>query len=422
MKRSFLLSLLFLLSLGISSNIFGQKSNNSDAYTIITNPGENAAVEMRINWHTDVNMVDSYCIYTEAEDSHWAEARKEHPKKEICEVFDSIYSKNPAGENIYEEARFLRCTAQLKGLKPNTHYMYRVGSNNLSEVHYFKTAPASGNSSASGNTNIGIISDFHSYTPLPKRKEAAMDMIRTLERQNGKDLDFILHVGDVCAWGASYSFWKDLYSEEAFSKYMWAGVNGNHDNMDRKSKKLSNVYFKNVNNNPLNGYKGEKGVCYFFKYNNALFIMLNNEDMRTEEGLKEAQKWVRKVIKKNPARFTIVVEHYQWFYGNDGKTSQFNRWHELFEECGVDLAIAGNNHVYVRTDAINGTVYIQTPSSDNERGVEMKEWTDNKDIIKYRWSEGGNTVGALIMNFEENRIKVTLYDRNGVSLDEVRVE
>lgn len=282
--------------------------------------------------------------------------------------------------------------------------------------------PASGNSPASGNANIGIISDFHSYTPLPKRKEAAMDMIRTLEEQNGKDLDFILHVGDVCAWGASYSFWKDLYSEEAFSKYMWAGVNGNHDNMDRKSKKLSNVYFKNVNNNPLNGYKGEKGVCYFFKYDNVLFIMLNNEDMRTDEGLKEAQKWVRKVIKKNPARFTIVVEHYQWFYGNDGKTSQFNRWHELFEECGVDLAIAGNNHIYVRTDAINGTTYIQTPSSDNERGVEIKEWTDNKDIIKYRWSEGGNTVGALIMNFEENRIKVTLYDRNGVSLDEVRVE
>lgn len=47
-------------------------------------------------------------------------------------------------------------------------------------------------------------------------------MIDTLEVCNGGDFDLMLHVGDVCAWGGSYSFWKDLYDQPQFKKYLWA--------------------------------------------------------------------------------------------------------------------------------------------------------------------------------------------------------
>lgn len=230
--------------------------------------------------------------------------------------------------------------------------------------------------------------------------------------------------------GGSYSFWRDLYEKSQFSKYMWAGVNGNHDNMDRKSTRLSNDYFRYANNNPLNGYPGEMGVCYFFKYGQVLFIMLNNEMMRKDEGLGAAQQWVKKVITENPMKYIVVMEHYQWFFANNGKTSQYERWHELFDEYGVDLAIAGNNHIYARTNAIyndcetdgtKGTVYLQTPSSDNERGQATGEWTNNKDKIKYIWSEGPKTVGALLMNVDDRRITLTLYDREGRAVDSVDV-
>ena len=119
-----------------------------------------------------------------------------------------------------------------------------------------------------------------------------------------------------------------------------------------------------------------------------------------------------KVISENPAKYIIVMEHYQWFYATDGRTSQYARWHDLFDECGVDLAIAGNNHIYARTNAIyhdaetdgtTGTVYLQTPSSDNERGQATKEWTDNKDKIKFIWSEGPQTVGALLMHVADSK-------------------
>lgn len=397
----------------------------SDVYTIIANPGENASKSIRINWHSDLNDEPAYCFYTECNNNNWNKAKKAIAKQELCTAYDSMYSKTPAGENIYERVRFTRNTVELSSLKPDTKYMYRIGTNsNNGEVRYFKTAPIKGEWTAA------IISDFHAYTPLPKRVTSAMNMINTLENSNNADFDMILHVGDIIAWGGSYSFWRDLYTNEPFKKYMWAGLNGNHDNMDRTNKKNSNNFFRYANNNPENGYKGEIGVCYHFTYGETLFIMLNNENMRSDEGLAVAQEWVKKVIKENPAKFTIVMEHYQWFFGTSGKTSQYNRWKDLFDECGVDLAIGANNHIYARTNALyqgketngnKGTIYVQTPSSDNERGQAMKEWTDNKNIIKYRWSEGPQTVGAMTMRCSGDKLYLKLYDRYGNIIDTVTV-
>ncbi|KQC00086.1 metallophosphoesterase family protein [Pedobacter sp. Hv1] len=403
-------------------------------YTIIANPGENASSEIRFNWHTNIGSGDSYIIYTRRSDKNWKNAISARADQELCTVFDSIYSKKPNGENFYEDVRFIRNTIALQGLKEDTEYQYKLSSeqkptssphsNQNSEIHYFKTAPKS------SKWNMGIISDMHVYAPLPNRQKAAMEMVRQLEKQNKKPFNMMLHVGDMAAWGGSYSFWPTLYADSTFSKYVWAGVNGNHDNMTRLNAQ-SNKFFHSVNNNPLNGYQGEIGVSYHFIYGDALFVMLNNEAMKSDEELAKAQDWTREVIKNNPAKYVIVLEHYQWFMGDDGKSSQYNRWKELFDQCGVDLAISGNNHIYVRTNAIyadketdgsKGTVYIQTPSSDNERGRPLEEQLYNKDLIKFRWSEGSKTVGALIMKAEKKRLTLTLYDRNGNAIDQVSVK
>lgn len=399
--------------------------NAKDAYTVIVNPAETASTGVRINWHTDEGSGEETCLYTKRSDTKWKHSKKAKARQELITAYDSLSSKRANGEDFIESARFIRNTVELQKLEPATEYMYRLSDDKDAEVRFFKTAPKKGEWTAA------VISDFHSYPPLPKRAVAAMAMLDTLESVNGTDFDFVLHVGDICAWGGSYSFWRTLYSMPQFSKYMWAGVNGNHDNMDRKSTRLSNDYFHYANNNPLNGYEDQMGVCYSFKYGQALFIMLNSEAMRSDEGLAAAQQWVKNTIKNNPSKYIVVVEHYQWFYGNDGRTSQYERWHELFDEYGVDLAIGGNNHIYARTNAIyndretdgkTGTVYLQTPSSDNERGQATDEWTENKDKIRYIWSEGPKTVGALLMNVNDSKITLTLYDRNGTAIDSVDVQ
>lgn len=394
-------------------------------YTVIVNPAENTSTGVRINWHTDEGTGPDTCFYTKVTDKKWEHSKQAIAEQEVITAFDSLSSKRPDSQDFIERVRFIRNTVELGGLEPDTKYMYRFSTDRNAPARYFKTAPESGSWTAA------VISDFHSYAPLPGRTDAAMAMLDTLEKVNGGDFDMVLHVGDVCAWGGSYSFWRDLYARQHFSKYLWAGVNGNHDNMDRRSTRLSNDYFHYTNNNPLNGYDGETGVCYHFKYGNVLFIMLNNENMRSDAGLAAAQEWVKKTIRENHAKYIVVMEHYQWFYATDGRTSQYGRWHDLFDEFGVDLAIAGNNHIYARTNAIykdvetdgtRGTVYLQTPSSDNERGQATKEWTDNKDKIRFIWSEGPKTVGGVLMNVGDEKMTLTLYDRNGKALDSVSVK
>ena len=386
-------------------------------YTVIANPGQDASTEININFHTDPGAGVRHVKYAPV-GQRWDKALRAEAGQEICTVYDSMYSKRADGENFYETPSPVRNVVNLAGLCPATKYRYLIEGDTV--VRYFRTAPAEARFTAA------IISDFHCYPPLPGRQRAAMAMLDTLRSVNGGDFDLVIHLGDICAWGGSYSFWRGLYEEPYFKNYAWAGLNGNHDNMDRTNKKNSGRFFKNANAVPLNGYAGQEGVCYYFKYGDVLFVALNSEAMRTDEGLAQAQGWVNAVLEKEKARYVVVMEHYQWFFGESGKDSQYPRWRDFFDGHGVDLALGANNHRYVSTPPLKGgkavppgegTVYIQTPSSDDERGESIGDLEYNSGIIKTRWAEGPHTVGAMLMDVTPGRMTLTLYDRHGTIVD-----
>lgn len=396
------------------------------AFSVVASPAENSAKGMNFSWATETDVKTARLEVTEVNDTRWKKSIGGEFQGVLCTTFDGMYSRTAAGENIYEDIVFNKYNASVGGLKSGRDYKYRViAGGDTSQVRYFK-------SSGRKEWSACVIADFHAYPPVAGRTEAAMDMIGVVEKWGGP-IDCVLHLGDIIAWGGSYSFWEGLYNEEPFKRYMWAGVNGNHDNMDRTNKRNTNQFFRHTAAYPENGYPGEEGVCYWFKYGDVLFIMLNNESMRQEEGLQAAQKWVREVVRENPAAYTVVCEHYQWFFGATGKDSQYPRWSGLFDELGVDLALAGNNHIYVSThplkggkvvDGSQGTVYIQTVSTDNDRGSECN-WKEtpefNADKIKFRWSEGARTVGAMHLKVEKKKMVVTLLDRDGNVLDTTEV-
>ena len=86
-----------------------------------------------------------------------------------------------------------------------------------------------------------------------------------------------------------------------------------------RNYELTNQYFRNTSYYPENGYDGEKGVCYHFRYGNALFIMLNNENMHSDENLAKAQNWVKMAAK--------AVDFLSVYYGNLGNSL----WNLLFD-------------------------------------------------------------------------------------------
>lgn len=407
-------------------------------YGIFTGPGQDASTQMGISWAADTTAGSTFVKYTVEKDASWKHARTVRPQQEeLWTAFDGVFSDDINGKECYEHARFIKCGVMLDGLRPDTEYKYVVVDGNGKEYpeHHFKTAGAR-------EWSCCIISDFHSYPPLPKRLESAMDMIRTVEKSD-PSVDWIFSPGDVVAWGGSYSFWRRLFEEEAFHKYFWGRVNGNHDNWTKESQithnfDIPNDYFLGTSYFPRNSFEGEQGVVYHFRYGNALFLMLNTEDMNKKEVFTATRDWMRKVVTEqragsNPPDFVIVCTHYEWFIGTNGRTSEYGRWHELFDELGVDLAVAGNNHVYLRTDPIyqgkvmnpldkKGTVYLVTSSSDDGRGRSFHESRfDNMDLIQCRWTEGPHTVSAVNAVFSPNDIKLKLLDRKGNVIDQAVV-
>lgn len=415
------------------------------AYTIFTNPAEDCSTSMNISWAsppgtqceievTDLNRNKTYiydydngeeeivgvpsAVYEYGDEANDGASLK---SPRLCRTFDNIPSKLADGKDVREQHVFDKHDYTLFDLTPNTKYRYRIitvnpdtGRRQYSDTYYFRTAGAKAWKAA-------IIGDFHHYAPLPSRLEAAMGMLDTLEDE-AAGYDWVLSTGDVCAWGGSYNFWTELSEQPQFKDHMWASVQGNHDH-ESKDKEKSDNFFRDSHFFPHNGYPGQEGVSYWFRYGDVLFLMLNTN---MPGGLHPSLEWMEEVVQAHPSKYIVVVEHHQWLVGTDGSDSQLDRVRNVFDRIGVDLAISGDNHVYLRTKPIydrqvvepeEGTVYIVTPSSDDSRGREIKPLRDNEDIIAKRWSEGAHTVGAMTMDVNPRRIQMTLYDRYGTPQD-----
>ena len=423
------------------------------ANTIFTNPAPDCSSAMDISWITppgilcrieviEKNDPHTYIFDYEESDSSFPIDEPEPvelkahdaPKGTILKVdsldnnFNNIRSKLANNKNVVEHHQFEKHGYRLSTLKPDTEYSYRIlsydkstGQTAHSETRYFHTAGADAWKAA-------VLGDFHHYSPEPGRLASAMKMLNVLDSVAG-GINWVLSTGDECGWGGSLNFWTELSEQPGFKNYMWAPVEGNHDSYD-EDKDKTDVYFQDTHYFPHNGYPGQQGVSYWFKYGDVLFIMLNNEGMLTASGFKAAVEWLEQVIAAHPSKYVVAVEHHQWLVGTDGSNGQLNRWYKEFDRLGVDLAISGHNHAYLRTyplynrkpvESGEGTVYVVNSSSDNERGRALKPIKANQNLIAKRWSEGKHTVGGMVMDVNPQRISMTLYDRYGKAQDSFTV-
>jgi hypothetical protein len=393
----------------------------AEVRSVTASPAEDCSTQMNIGWHADLDETSCTVIYTQRSDRAWSEAKTLAGKSQLSEIFAGIDSKAPDGTDWKEEARFLDYGATLTELKPDTDYMYKVAVNDAptpDTPRYFKTAGAS-------EFTFLWFGDAHAYTPIPSRVKnlnTVLDAAIKIE----PSVDFVFSTGDVVAWGGSYSFWQKLFEQPFAKNYMFADVIGNHDWMMRHNGGKSE-FFAVAHNNPHNGYAGQEGVCYWFIYSDVLFITLNNEAMRTSpEAVEAAKAWAADVILKQKGKYKriFLAEHYQWFDGRNGKSSWYDRWKDFCDEHRVTLALSGNNHVYARTHTLRddqvvsaglGTVYMQVPSSDGERGVEAGSLMMNAEKIASSYSShvpsaGGQvkTIGCVLVDVSPDAIRTRL--------------
>ena len=404
---------------------------------ITTSPAENASTAMNVGFHVPLGYTNCYVQYTLKSDTDWANAKNQsgtfvsYGADEDTNPFYNGYSKDYSGENYYQTNTFLDYSVTLKELTPATEYKYRVSDGaRFSDTYYFKTAGAD-------EWSFVVTGDFHVYYTSVRADNATKAInaaISLADQEALPPVEHIVSIGDIVAWGISYNQWQLLTKQPYFKKYSFANCIGNHDDMDRFGGS-SSAYNAICFNHPTNGYGDEVGTCFYYLYNDVLFIYINYLDPSAE-----AEAWATKVVNSMAGKYkySILVNHRPAISKYTGGTYSYfwNYWADFCDTHKIDLVLAGDHHVYMRSHAIkngsvvadyskdnpDGTVYIAADSADGDRGSSTDvtdSWSSLVASNYYRYNYTGSSadITSMLVSVKQDKltVKFVYYENSGAA-------
>lgn len=179
--------------------------------------------------------------------------------------------------------------------------------------------------------------------------------------KTGNKASFVLSSGDQiqstkkkspnkAAWGSEIEY-SGYLSPDVLKNLPVATTVGNHD-----ADNANYTYHFNTANASELGSNGKVGGDYWFKHDNALFIMLNTQDTNVEEH----RQFIEQTVAANKdCRWRIVTLH-QDIYGSAEHSNEpeiTNLRYQLapiFEDNKVDVVLTGHDHAYSRTQILKG--------------------------------------------------------------------
>lgn len=179
--------------------------------------------------------------------------------------------------------------------------------------------------------------------------------------KTGNKASFVLSSGDQiqstkkkspnkAAWGSEIEY-SGYLSPDVLKNLPVATTVGNHD-----ADNANYTYHFNTANASELGSNGKVGGDYWFKHDNALFIMLNAQDTNVEEH----KQFIEQTVAANKdCKWRIVTLH-QDIYGSAEHSNEpeiTNLRYQLapiFENNKVDVVLTGHDHAYSRTQILKG--------------------------------------------------------------------
>ena len=183
---------------------------------------------------------------------------------------------------------------------------------------------------------------------------------QAMEKTDNK-ASFVLSSGDQiqstkkkspkkAAWGSEIEY-SGYLSPDVLKNLPVATTVGNHD-----ADNANYTYHFNTANASELGSNKTVGGDYWFKHDNALFIMLNTQDTNVEEH----RQFIEQTVAANKdCKWRIVTLH-QDIYGSAEHSNEpeiTNLRYQLapiFENNKVDVVLTGHDHAYSRTQILKG--------------------------------------------------------------------
>lgn len=302
------------------------------------------------------------------------------------------------------------CTAELTNLKANTTYYYRVvAGTEKSNIRSFKTAKQN-----TGKHDVIFLADTQSSNLSAfQRANKVINMLKG----KAPNADMALIAGDIVDRGGYEEQWKAYFNGvKAFDDLLLTTVPGNHEYYhDNGPGYIDPSFYNQFFNNPKNGPEGRVNSSYYVKLDNILFVML---DLINREYIEEHKVWFKNVIENNPSQWIIVMTHAGLYsagaYEHDA--TYFNKhFKSLFEECQVDLALSGHEHLYIRKELEYqgqrneklGVTYLVGPATGGKQ-YPPEDTTGLDEVIGVGQNYSGN-----ILRFDGNKLTVDYYKEDG---------
>jgi len=319
--------------------------------------------------------------------------------------------------------------ANLEGLKPETHYLYRVGDGkNWGEWNDFRTA-----SDHPRNFRFLYVGDAQNDI-----KSRWSRLVRAAYAK-APDASFIIHAGDLVSSGYRDDLWGEWYDSMGFIAASIPSVPcvGNHELEKPKDAPKSEALpaiWKQQFAYPANGPDMPENESYYFDYQGVRFISLNvnalaepqDYDVDGHKAVTQAA-WLEKVLKTNPNRWTVVYHHHTMY----SMAHERNYAHmrdvllPLYDKYHVDLVLQGHDHLYARSQKLAGgkpvaagnpgTVYMISVSGPKMYEVDHRFEPLMAKVIT-------NTQMFQVIEVDGDRLVMRAYTSQGEQLDAFQIE
>lgn len=258
------------------------------------------------------------------------------------------------------------------GLAPNTKYSYRVGKADAwSPIRSFRTAKSTKDDFS-----------FIYITDTQANSDDNFDVSsNTLNEAYAKSTDplFVLLPGDLVeSQGSSNSEWEyEQFFERmqsVWSKLPIVSTIGNHD------ASSSNNFFNHINNDVSYNQTAKvkstmDGTVYSFVVGDALFLVVNHEDVSKSGYLESLGNWMTEQVNAHPkVRWRIVCVHSGLFSGGshqddaDNVTLR-NALLPYYHNLKIDLSLQGHDHLYNVIGPVNNLTKNVVPGAVQKVGT-----------------------------------------------------
>jgi len=274
--------------------------------------------------------------------------------KLINGVMPSDATKVAAASSVSGDTDYYSFMADISGLADNTTYAYRVGNDDAwSQVYTFKTDDGENPFSfiVGSDIQIGQLQEYdfneNGVSGVQKEIDGWVDTYNKISQKN-PDASFFMSLGDQVSDAYIERQYDGLFASEQMTSIPFVPVYGNHDD-EYNWKKHYNL--PNTTEYGANNY----GACnYSFVYGDALFMHLTFSNLPEQH-----TAFIEETLQKHPdVKWRIVILHTPFFGASTQESDDYPLRDALAPELsrlGIDVVLAGHQHVYCRAKMMNGT-------------------------------------------------------------------